>query len=182
MLLNNLFGLDAFRCLFCWLACLPLCVLIHVVIVCATKILHHVVSGGILSLQSDSIFFMVLGFPRLGSGFVDWTRVQPNCSIQLYCAMLSIRIWANALNSRRGDFCFTWQKSGQIFRIILLVCFLPFQRLTLSHGVLAWQIVNKNRQMIIHNFTCCLNVNFQITPGILCGHPLFWGDGFLFVI
>ena len=67
--------------------------LIHVVIVCATKILHHVVSGGILSLQSDSIFFMVLGFPRLGSGFVDWTPgVQPNFCVQLYYAMLNIRI------------------------------------------------------------------------------------------
>lgn len=49
-------------------------------------------------IRGDFIFavrlniFHGLGFPRLGSGFVDWTRVQPNCSIQLYCAMLSIRI------------------------------------------------------------------------------------------
>ena len=145
--------------------------------------LHHVVSGGILSLQSDSIFFMVLGFPRLGSGFVDCTPgVQPNFFIQLYYAMLSIRIWANVLKYRLRYYCFTWQKSGQLFRIIILACFLPFQRLTLSHGVLAWKTVNKNKQMIIHNFTWCLNVNFQIPPGILCGHPFFWGDGFLFVI
>ena len=145
--------------------------------------MHHVVSGGILSLESDSIYFMVLGFPKLGSGFVDWTpRVQPKFCFQLYCAMLSIRIWANVLNSRLGDGCFTWKKSGQIFRIILLVYFLPFKRLTLSHGVLAWKIVNKNMQMIINNFMCCLNVNFQITSSILCVHPLFWGDGFIFVI
>lgn len=76
-----------------------LCVLIHVVITCATKISAPCIRGSFIfavrgfSLQSDSIFFIVLGFRRLGSAFVDWILgVQPNCSIQLYCAILSTRI------------------------------------------------------------------------------------------
>lgn len=55
--------------------------------------------------------------------------MQPNCSIQLYCAFLSLRIWVEVPNSRLGDCCFTWQKSGQISRIVLSMRFLPFQRL-----------------------------------------------------